>query len=66
VRAEPNAAPAPLESPMRDDPSVVALVARAAGSDEGAWHELVDRYAPSACRATAELSRQCAQGYSPE
>jgi len=51
---------------MRDDPSVVALVARAAGSDEGAWHELVDRYAPSACRATAELSRQCAQGYSPE
>ena len=31
---------------MRDDPSVIALVARAAGSDEGAWHELVDRYAP--------------------
>lgn len=31
---------------MRDDPSVVALVTRAAGSDEGAWHELVDRYAP--------------------
>lgn len=31
---------------MRDDPSVVALVTRAAGSDEGAWHEIVDRYAP--------------------
>ena len=31
---------------MRDDPSVVALVTRAAGSDEGAWHELVERYAP--------------------
>ena len=31
---------------MRDDPSVADLVARAAASDEGAWHELVDRYAP--------------------
>ena len=31
---------------MRDDPSVIALVARAAGSDEGAWHEIVERYAP--------------------
>lgn len=31
---------------MRDDPSVVALVTRAAGSDQGAWQELVDRYAP--------------------
>lgn len=31
---------------MRDDPSVVALVSRAAGSDEAAWHELVERYAP--------------------
>jgi Sigma-70 region 2 len=31
---------------VRDDPSVVALVTRAAGSDEGAWHELVERYAP--------------------
>jgi RNA polymerase sigma factor (sigma-70 family) len=31
---------------MRDDPSVVALVARAAGDDPGAWNELVDRYAP--------------------
>ena len=31
---------------MRDDPYVVALVTRAAGGDEGAWHELVDRYAP--------------------
>ena len=31
---------------MRDAPSVVALVARAAGSDVDAWQELVDRYAP--------------------
>jgi RNA polymerase sigma factor (sigma-70 family) len=31
---------------MRDDPSVVALVARAGGSDQGAWDELVERYAP--------------------
>ena len=31
---------------MRDDQSVAALVARAAGSDESAWQELVDRYAP--------------------
>ena len=31
---------------MRDDPSVADLVARAAASDEAAWHELVDRYAP--------------------
>ena len=31
---------------MRDDPSVVDLVARAAASDERAWNELVDRYAP--------------------
>ncbi len=31
---------------MRDDPSVVALVTRAAGGDEGAWHEIVERYVP--------------------
>jgi RNA polymerase sigma factor (sigma-70 family) len=31
---------------MRDDPRVVALVTRASGGDQGAWHELVDRYAP--------------------
>jgi len=31
---------------MRDDPSVVALVIRAAGSDPSAWNEIVDRYAP--------------------
>jgi RNA polymerase sigma factor (sigma-70 family) len=31
---------------VRDDPSVVDLVARAAASDERAWNELVDRYAP--------------------
>jgi RNA polymerase sigma factor (sigma-70 family) len=45
---------------MRDDPSVVALVARAAGSDPGAWNEIVDRYAPlvwSIC-TRYQLSRQ--------
>jgi RNA polymerase sigma factor (sigma-70 family) len=31
---------------MRDDPSVVALVGRAAGSDQDAWDELVERYSP--------------------
>ena len=31
---------------MRDNPSVVALVARAAAGDQGAWHEIVERYAP--------------------
>ena len=31
---------------MRDDPQVVALVTRASGGDQNAWHELVDRYAP--------------------
>ena len=31
---------------MRDDPHVVARVTRASGGDQGAWHELVDRYAP--------------------
>jgi RNA polymerase sigma factor (sigma-70 family) len=31
---------------MRDDPYVVALVTRAAGGDQDAWYELVDRYAP--------------------
>ena len=31
---------------MRDDPHVVALVTRAAGGDQDAWYELVDRYAP--------------------
>lgn len=31
---------------MRDDPSVVALVGRAAEGDQGAWDEIVERYAP--------------------
>ncbi len=31
---------------MRDDPYVVTLVTRAAGGDQGAWNELVERYAP--------------------
>jgi RNA polymerase sigma factor (sigma-70 family) len=31
---------------VRDDPSVVALVARAAGSDQEAWDELIERYSP--------------------
>jgi RNA polymerase sigma factor (sigma-70 family) len=31
---------------MRDDPHVVALVIRASGSDQEAWNELIERYAP--------------------
>jgi RNA polymerase sigma factor (sigma-70 family) len=31
---------------MRDDPSVVALVTRAAGDDYEAWNEIVERYVP--------------------
>jgi RNA polymerase sigma factor (sigma-70 family) len=31
---------------MRDDPTVVSLVARAASGDQAAWDEIVDRYAP--------------------
>jgi len=31
---------------MRDDPTVVALVTRAAGDDPAAWNEIVERYAP--------------------
>jgi RNA polymerase sigma factor (sigma-70 family) len=31
---------------VRDDPTVVALVTRAAGSDPDAWNEIVERYAP--------------------
>jgi RNA polymerase sigma factor (sigma-70 family) len=31
---------------MRDDPTVVALVTRAAGDDPTAWDEIVERYAP--------------------
>jgi hypothetical protein len=37
------------ESPglaVRDDPTVVALVTRAAGGDPTAWEEIVERYAP--------------------
>ncbi len=44
---------------MRDDPSVVALVVGAAGGDQGAWDEIVERYAPlvwSIC-ARYQLSR---------
>jgi RNA polymerase sigma factor (sigma-70 family) len=38
---------------VRDDPTVTALVARAAGGDQSAWDEIVERYAPlvwSICR----------------
>jgi RNA polymerase sigma factor (sigma-70 family) len=38
---------------MRDDPTVVVLVARARAGDKAAWEELVERYAPlvwSICR----------------
>ncbi len=31
---------------MRDDPSVIALVTRAASSDQDAWNEIIKRYAP--------------------
>ena len=31
---------------MRDDLSVIALVTRAAGDDQQAWDELIERYAP--------------------
>ena len=31
---------------MRDDPTVVALVTRAAASDPAAWNDIVERYAP--------------------
>jgi RNA polymerase sigma factor (sigma-70 family) len=31
---------------MRDDPAVVSLVVRAADGDQGAWDEIVERYAP--------------------
>jgi RNA polymerase sigma factor (sigma-70 family) len=31
---------------MRDDPTVIALVARARDGDQRAWNEIVDRYAP--------------------
>ena len=31
---------------MRDDPTVVALVKRAAGDDPAAWNEIVERYSP--------------------
>lgn len=45
---------------MRDDPSVIALVARVAGGDQEAWNEIIDRYAPlvwSIC-LRYQLSRQ--------
>jgi RNA polymerase sigma factor (sigma-70 family) len=45
---------------MRDDPSVIALVARVCGGDQEAWNELVERYAPlvwSICNRY-QLSRQ--------
>jgi RNA polymerase sigma factor (sigma-70 family) len=45
---------------MRDDPSVIALVARVGDGDQEAWDELVERYAPlvwSIC-VRYQLSRQ--------
>ncbi len=44
---------------MRDDPVVIALVTRAQDGDQGAWDEIVDRYAPlvwAVCRRY-QLSR---------
>jgi RNA polymerase sigma factor (sigma-70 family) len=31
---------------MRNDPSVIALVARAGDGEQGAWNELIERYSP--------------------
>ena len=41
---------------MRDDPTVVALVARAARGDQAAWDEIVERYAPLVFSICAQLS----------
>ena len=45
---------------MRDDPSVIALVARASDGDQAAWNELIERYAPLvwSIGARYRLSRQ--------
>jgi RNA polymerase sigma factor (sigma-70 family) len=45
---------------MRDDPSVIALVARVCGGDQEAWNEIIERYSPlvwSICRRY-QLSRE--------
>ena len=45
---------------MRDDPSVIALVARVRDGDQEAWDEIVERYSPlvwSIC-VRYRLSRQ--------
>src|SRR5262249_10230750 len=45
---------------MRDDPSVIALVARVGGGDQDAWDELIERYSPlvwSIC-ARCQLNRR--------
>ena len=45
---------------MRDDPSVIALVARVGDGDQEAWNEIIDRYSPlvwSIC-LRYQLSRQ--------
>jgi len=34
------------ELPVRDDPTVVSLVARVTDGDQAAWDELIERYAP--------------------
>ena len=49
---------------MRDDPSVIALVARAGDGDQDAWDELIERYSPlvwSIC-ARYQLNRQDIDG----
>lgn len=45
---------------MRDDPLVITLVARVREGDQGAWNELVERYAPLAWSICTryQLSRQ--------
>jgi RNA polymerase sigma factor (sigma-70 family) len=49
----PGVIETPRGRPMRDDPIVIALVARAAEGEQSAWDEIVERFAPlvwSICR----------------
>ena len=45
--------PSAMMTGVRDDPTVIALVTRARDGDQGAWDEIVERFAPlvwSVCR----------------
>ena len=56
------------EDTMRDDPAVIALVARARDGDQRAWNEFVDRYAPLgwSVRNLYRLSRRRHQRRRPD